>query len=114
MGRYSTPVRMVALKVFTNLQIKKILMIEKLRSIVIDNNTKSGRYFDLFIQALILLSLVSFSFETLPNLAGGTKELLNTFEKISVCLFSVEYLLRVFLNKNPFKYIFKKCNIENH
>ena len=81
-------------------------MIEKLRNIVIENNTKNGRRFDLFTQALILLSLVSFSFETLPNLDEGTKELLNTFEIISVCIFSVEYLLRVFLNKNPFRYIF--------
>ena len=81
-------------------------MIEKLRNIVIDNNTKNGRRFDLFTQALIILSLVSFSFETLPNLDDGIKELLNVFETISVCIFSAEYLLRVFLNKKPFKYIF--------
>ena len=81
-------------------------MIEKLRNIVIENNTKNGRCFDLFIQALILLSLVSFSFETLPNLEEGTKQLFNAFELISVCIFSVEYLLRVFLSKNSYKYIF--------
>tara|TARA_B110000858_G_C17710891_1_gene430516 strand:+ start:363 stop:1064 length:702 start_codon:yes stop_codon:yes gene_type:complete len=81
-------------------------MIVKLRNIVIESNTKSGRRFDLFTQALIILSLVSFSFETLPNLDDGTKELLNIFETISVCIFSAEYLLRVFLNKKPFKYIF--------
>ena len=81
-------------------------MIAKLRNIVIENNTKSGRRFDLITQALIILSLVSFSFETLPNLDDGTKELLNIFETISVCIFSAEYLLRVFLNKKPFKYIF--------
>ena len=81
-------------------------MIEKLRNIVIENNTKNGRCFDLFIQALILLSLVSFSFETLPNLDEGTKEMFNAFEIISVCIFSVEYLLRVFLSKNSYKYIF--------
>ena len=93
-----------AIKVFTS--YVKILMIEKLRNIVIENNTKNGRCFDLFIQALILLSLVSFSFETLPNLEEGTKQLFNAFEIISVCIFSVEYLLRVFLSKNPYKYIF--------
>ena len=81
-------------------------MIAKLRNIVIENDTKSGRRFDLITQALIILSLVSFSFETLPNLDDGTKELLNIFETISVCIFSAEYLLRVFLNKKPFKYIF--------
>ena len=58
-------------------------MIVKLRNIVIESNTKSGRRFDLFTQALIILSLVSFSFETLPNLDDGTKELLNIFETIN-------------------------------
>ena len=81
-------------------------MIEQLRNIVIYNNTKNGRRFDLFIQTLILLSLVSFSFETIPNLDDRTKKLLNTFELISVFIFSFEYLLRVFLNRNSFKYIF--------
>ena len=93
-----------AIKVFTS--YVKILMIEKLRNIVIKNNTNNGRRFDLFIQSLILLSLVSFSFETLPNLDEGAKEMFNAFEIISVCIFSVEYLLRVFLSKNSYKYIF--------
>ena len=80
-------------------------MIEKLRNIVIENNTKFGRRFDLFIQSLILLALISFSFETLPNLDKGTKDLLDNFEIISICIFSVEYLLRVFLTKKSFRYI---------
>ena len=81
-------------------------MIDKLRNIVFETNSKSGRYFDLFIQALILLSLVSFSLETLPDLDEGTIELLHIFEIISVSIFSIEYLLRVFLNNKSFKYIF--------
>ena len=49
-------------------------MIQSLRNIVIEGNTKNGRMFDLFIQTLILLSLISFSLETLPNLDSKTKE----------------------------------------
>ena len=41
---------------------------DKLRKLIEENETKSGRAFDLFIQALIVLSLISFSVETLPNL----------------------------------------------
>jgi voltage-gated potassium channel len=81
-------------------------MIQTLRNIVIEGNTINGRRFDLFIQALILLSLISFSFDTLPNLDNKTKELLSIFEVISVSIFSIEYLLRVALTKNPLKYIF--------
>ena len=55
-------------------------MIHTLRNIVIEVNNKNGRYFDLFIQSLILLSLISFSFETLPNLDSITLEVLRIFE----------------------------------
>ena len=73
---------------------------------MIESNTKNGRRFDLFIQSLILLSLISFSLETFPNLDSNTKELLKLFEIISVSIFSIEYLLRILLTKNPLSYIF--------
>ncbi len=81
-------------------------MIQTLRNIVIESNTKNGRRFDLFIQSLILLSLISFSLETFPNLDSKSKELLRLFEIISVSIFSIEYLLRILLTKNPLSYIF--------
>ncbi|MCB9174847.1 MAG: hypothetical protein H6589_09585 [Flavobacteriales bacterium] len=40
---------------------------EKLEKLVETRDSKSGLIFDYFIQALILLSLVTFSIETLPN-----------------------------------------------
>ena len=41
----------------------------KLREIVEDTSTKKGKYFDYFIQLIIILSLISFSLETLPNIS---------------------------------------------
>jgi voltage-gated potassium channel len=79
---------------------------EHIRKVVIDNTTKRGRYFDYFIQFIILLSLISFSFETLPNLTEKNRLILGGFEVISIVIFSIEYLLRVFVSKKPFKYIF--------
>ena len=81
-------------------------MYKILHRIVIDSDTKSGRFFDLFIQTLILLSLISFSLETLPDLNSKTKYILNLFELISVIIFSAEFILRIVLTKSPFKYIF--------
>ena len=81
-------------------------MYKILHRIVIDSDTKSGRFFDLFIQVLILLSLISFSLETLPNLNSKTKYILSLFELISVIVFSAEFILRIVLTKSPFKYIF--------
>ncbi len=71
-----------------------------------DNTSKYGRVFDYFIQALILLSLVAFSIETLPDLSMRTKSWLNTFEAICGIVFSFEYLMRIYVAKKPLKYIF--------
>ena len=70
-----------------------------------NSDTKIGRVFDVFIQVLILLSLVSFSIETLPNLGETTSRILNTFEPLCVLIFSLEYLLRL-LSTKSFKYAF--------
>ena len=75
-------------------------------SILEDNTTKKGRYFDYFIQALIFLSLVSFSLDTLPNLSEEFRQFLDGFEVFSIIIFSIEYLLRVYVSKKPFRYIF--------
>ncbi|MCM4171858.1 ion transporter [Arenibacter sp. TNZ] len=81
-------------------------MIEKIRTLIDDNTTKSGKIFDYFIQFLILISLISFSIETLPNNSPQTINILNIIEISCVAIFSAEYLLRIFVAKNPLKYIF--------
>jgi voltage-gated potassium channel len=81
-------------------------MKEKLRIIIEDNTSQKGKVFDYFIQVLIFLSLIAFTVETLPNNSVDTVNILNNFELICVIIFSVEYILRIFVSKNPFKYIF--------
>lgn len=84
-----------------NSKIKKHLW-----GILEDNTTKKGRYFDYFIQTLILLSLASFAIDTLPDLSIAFRKSLHIFETISIIIFSVEYILRVYVSKHPFRYIF--------
>ena len=81
-------------------------MKEKLRILIEDNTTKTGRIFDYFIQILILISLISFSIETLPDNSPETKQILRIVEISCVFVFSIEYILRVFVAKKPLKYIF--------
>lgn len=81
-------------------------MKKQLWYILEDNTTKKGRYFDYFIQSLIFLSLVSFSLDTLPSLSINLRQFLDGFEIFSIIVFSVEYLLRVYVSKKPLKYIF--------
>ena len=77
-----------------------------IRSIIEDNTTTKGRIFDYFIQILILLSLVAFSIETFPNNSDNTIEFLKVLEIICIVIFSIEYLLRIYVAQKPLKYIF--------
>ena len=52
----------------------------KLRTVINDNSTKSGKLFDYIIQLLILMSLVAFALETLPDNSPEFINLLYNFE----------------------------------
>ncbi len=81
-------------------------MKEKIRNIVEDNTSREGKFFDYFIQLLILSSLAAFAIETLPNNSTKTIKLLKGFEVICVAIFTIEYALRIYVAKKPLKYIF--------
>jgi len=79
---------------------------KRLRQTIEDNSSRDGKIFDYSIQFLIFLSLVAFSIETLPNNSEQTKSILSGFEYFSIIIFSLEYLLRIFVSKAPIKYVF--------
>lgn len=81
-------------------------MRKKLRAIVEDNTTKAGQVFDIIIQVLIISSLVAFTIETYPDNSPETSQLLRNFEIFCVVIFTIEYVLRIVVAKNPLKYIF--------
>ncbi len=59
-----------------------------------------------FIQFLIVISLVGFSFETLPQLSLHTKQILHILEVITVLIFTVEFIIRAFLATPSTTYLF--------
>lgn len=75
-------------------------------NILEDNTTRKGRIFDYIIQGLIMLSLIGFAVETLPNLSQQTRNFLSLFELFCVVVFTAEYILRIYVAKKPLKYIF--------
>lgn len=79
---------------------------EKLKPIVEDNSSVTGRWFDLAIQIFIVLSLLAFSIETLPDLESSTRKALKHFEIITVIIFTVEYILRLWVADKKFKFTF--------
>jgi voltage-gated potassium channel len=69
-------------------------------------DTRAGRVFDLVIQALIVLSLVTFSLETVPRMALRHGDALTAAEAIFIAIFTVEYLLRLAVADRLFKFAF--------
>ena len=53
-----------------------------------------GRAGTFFIQGLIVLSLVTFSLETLPDLEKSTRQILRLLEIATVSIFTIEYGIR--------------------
>lgn len=80
-------------------------MIHKIREIIEDNTSFRGKIFDYFIQFIIIVSLISFVIETLPNLSYSIESILAKIEVFCVFIFTIEYILRIFTAKKPLKYI---------
>lgn len=81
-------------------------MKKQLKSIIEINDNKRSRYFSFFIQALILLSVITFSIDTIPDLKPQTRNILASIELISVIIFTSEYLLRIYVADSKPKFIF--------
>ncbi|MDA9558015.1 ion transporter [Vibrio sp.] len=75
-------------------------------SIVNDTDTRLGRAFEVIIQALIFISVISFSIETLPDISSNTRDILFIIELICVAIFTVEYLLRIYVAEKILDFVF--------
>jgi len=76
------------------------------RATVETTETKSGRTFDAVIQSLIVLSLVAYALETLPSLDNSQIFILRIIELTCIGIFTVEYVLRIWVAEKSTKYIF--------
>ena len=69
-------------------------------------DTRTGLIFSFCIQILILVSLVSFSIETLPGLSPAAQSALWWLEVVTVIIFTIEYLLRLWTAESRMRFIF--------
>lgn len=77
-----------------------------LKQITEDPESLPGRIFDLSIQCVIIVWLVVYSVDTLPNLEPSTRWVLNQIEVAVSLLFSVEYLLRIYNANRRLAFVF--------
>ena len=77
-----------------------------LKSIVERSDSRAGKIVDLSIQFLIVYSLITFSMSTLPDLSHGMLDFLYYSQVITVTIFSIEYILRIYVADSKMRYIF--------
>ena len=75
------------------------------KRVVEEADTRAGRRFDYTIQLLVVLSLVSFSIETLPDLSTRVRTALRWFEVFTIAVFTVEYVLRVWVADRKLEFV---------
>lgn len=79
---------------------------KKLYLIVFGTETKAGRRFDVFLLWIILLSVLVVMIESVPEIGKKYDKIFFTIEWVMTILFTIEYLLRIWISPKPFKYIF--------
>ena len=77
-----------------------------IKQIVEQDDTAGGRAFNVLIYSLILVSIVTFSIETLPDLDKGIRDVLSVVEIVTVIVFTLEYMLRLYVADKKFRYVF--------
>ncbi|MEQ8561096.1 MAG: ion transporter, partial [Cytophagales bacterium] len=77
-----------------------------MRKIVEDSHNPKAKIFDVFIQVMILISIITFSLETVPGLAETYSTTFYVLEIVSVSIFTAEYILRIVIAKNRVKFVF--------
>ncbi len=77
-----------------------------LKELIEENDTPSSKFFDFLIQGLILISLVTYSIETLPNLSPFSQSLLHIIETFCIIIFTIEYLVRLWVAEHKLAFVF--------
>lgn len=76
-----------------------------LKEIVEDPQSPGGRAFFIVVQLLIVVSLISFSIETVPTLGRETRFWLHVIETVTVAVFTIEYAVRVLVADDRLRFI---------
>ncbi len=79
---------------------------EKVYIIIFEADTFWGRMFDVFLLVAILLSILAVMLESISSIHARYGILLTKIEWVFTILFSIEYLLRIWVIRRPGKYIF--------
>lgn len=83
----------------------------KIYKIIFDTDTRLGRIFDIILLWAILLSIGVVIFESLKTLRNEYSNLFLYSEWFFTILFTLEYIVRIWVSPKPKKYIFSALGI---
>ncbi|WP_258103650.1 ion transporter [Marinoscillum sp. MHG1-6] len=78
----------------------------RLYEVVFGTETPEGKAFDIVLLVAIILSIVVVMLESVKDIKQNFVELLDILEWTFTIIFSIEYFLRIFISRQPKKYIF--------
>lgn len=84
---------------------------QKIHDIIFEADTRLGKLFDIALIILILLSVITVMLETVSDLKLRYSNWFITLEWIFTGLFTLEYILRIYVLKKPIKYILSTYGI---
>ncbi|UOD30313.1 ion transporter [Massilia violaceinigra] len=76
----------------------------RIYTIIFEADTSTGKYFDVLLVALILLSIVVVILDSVPSVAGPFKNPLTVLEWTFTLLFTAEYIARLCCVRQPWRY----------
>ncbi|HFD12624.1 MAG TPA: ion transporter [Crenotrichaceae bacterium] len=79
---------------------------QRLYTIIYDSHTTAGRSFDVILIVAILASVFVVMIDSVETINQEYGELLLTLEWVFAILFSLEYIVRIYCNPYPLRYIF--------
>jgi voltage-gated potassium channel len=79
---------------------------ETLHRIIFGTDTPAGRAFDVVLLVCILCSILVFMLDSVPAIQAEAGPLLNNLEWSFTIVFSLEYLLRLYVSPKPLRYVF--------
>jgi len=78
----------------------------KLHHLIFGTGTIGGRLFDILLLSAIILSIIAVMLESVEEIRRDYEPWLNATEWIFTILFSIEYIARILVSINRFRYIF--------
>lgn len=79
---------------------------KRIHDIIFYTDTRAGKAFDVVLLIAILLSILAVMLESVPTLKVEYRAVFYWFEVFITALFTLEYILRIYVSEKPKKYIF--------